>query len=227
MINILYEDNHILVAEKPANIPVQADESQDPDFLNMLKEYVKEKYNKPGQAYLGLVHRLDRPVAGLMVFARTSKAAGRLSDEIRNGRMEKVYLAIVRGIPEKTCGRLQNWLIKDTKNNKVVAYPSIVSGGKEAVLDYEVLASRNNLSLIKINLLTGRAHQIRAQMAANKTPIYGDRKYGQPEDMKVNTPIALYAAKLSFMHPVRKERMTFLSYPPECQPWDKFDFRLD
>ena len=159
-----------------------------------------------------------------MVFARTSKAAARLSEKIRNGQMEKIYLAVVNGIPTKTKGRLVDYLLKDTEKNKVSVVSSGARGAKEAVLDYEVLSSKDNLSLVKIVLHTGRAHQIRVQLSNMGHPIYGDRKYGATGQ---GTDVALYAAKLSFTHPVGDNKLlTFKSYPVSQFPWDKFNLRL-
>ena len=174
MINIIYEDNHLLVVEKPINIPVQEDDSKDLDFLNMLKNYIKKRDNKPGNVYLGLVHRLDRPVGGIMVFAKTSKAASRLSEQVRTRQLKKVYYAVVMGkINEK--GTLKDYLLKDTKKNIV----KVDKKGKEAILNYELIDYKDNLSLVKINLETGRSHQIRVQFSSRNNPLYGDNKYNK------------------------------------------------
>ena len=172
MTKILYEDNHLLVVKKDANMPVQADNSKDIDLLTELKEYIKKKYSKPGNVYLGLVHRLDRPVAGVMVFAKTSKSAERLSEQIRNKTFKKTYYAIVEGKPNKN-GMFKDKLLKDEKTNISKVDPN----GKEAILEYETIATKNNLSLVKINLLTGRSHQIRVQFSYHGYPLYGDMKY--------------------------------------------------
>src|SRR5574344_371724 len=172
MINVIYEDNHLLVVEKPVNIPVQADDSKDIDFLTMLKEYIKNKYNKPGNVYLGLVHRLDRPVGGVMVFAKTSKDDSRLSEEIRLNKMKKTYYAVIEGIPEKK-GTFIDKLLKDEKTNMV----TVNEKGKESILDYELVETKDNLSLVKINLQTGRSHQIRVQFSSRHLPLYGDQRY--------------------------------------------------
>ena len=160
MINIIYEDNHLLVVEKPVNIPVQSDDSKDDDLLTILKAYIKEKYNKPNNVYLGLVHRLDRPVGGIMVFAKTSKAAARLSKQIQQHEFKKTYLAICCSNKLKKQDTLTNYLLKDHKTNMVKEDKK----GKIAILDYELLAVKNDLSLVKINLKTGRSHQIRVQL---------------------------------------------------------------
>ena len=206
MINILYEDNHLLVVEKKIGVLSQSDGSNTPDMLTILKKYLKEKYNKPGNVYLGLVHRLDKNVGGIMVFAKTSKAAKRLSEQIRNHEFSKHYLAICKGIISSD-GKYQDYL-------KRVEYRSIISNNKEgkiAVLNYKVLGIKNNNTLVKINLKTGRYHQIRVQFSYHNHPLLGDEKYGQKGKYK----IALYAYKLSFIHPTKKEKLTFSLLPKE------------
>lgn len=217
MINVLYEDNHLLVVEKPVNIAVQADDSKDKDLLNILKEYLKEKYNKPGNVYLGLVHRLDRPVGGVMVFAKTSKAASRLSDAIRMDELEKTYVAVVIGKANES-DHLEDYLIKDSKTNtsKVTA----ASKGKLALLDYRLLSYKDNMSLVEIDLQTGRSHQIRVQFSSRGLPLYGDQRYNP--NAKPGQQIALFARKLSFNHPVTKERLTFSLPIPDAHPFSLF-----
>ena len=218
-IPILHEDNHLLVVEKPVNVPVQEDDSRDKDLLNLLKEDIKYRYDKPGKVYLGLVHRLDRPVGGVMVFAKTSKAASRLSDVIRKDELDRKYLAIVRGVPKQKKGTLEHYLYKDTQKNKVHAVSSTRAGAKKAVLDYEVLGSSEQLSLVSIRLHTGRSHQIRVQLTEFGFPLYGDQKYGQ----HVNRPgqqIALWAQSLEFPHPTTKEMIKAQSAPPNEYPWN-------
>lgn len=217
IIRILYEDNHLLVVEKPVNLPVQADDSGDEDLLTLLKADLKERHQKPGNVYLGLVHRLDRPVGGVLVFAKTSKAASRLSDVLRKREMERTYLAVVRGNLGEG-GLLTHHLWKDTKKNKVHAVDASHPGGKKAVLHYETIERQDGMSLLAIRLHTGRSHQIRVQMAASGAPLYGDQKYGQ----HVNRPgqqIALWAHTLSFPHPTTKEILKFESNPPSEHPW--------
>lgn len=214
-INVVYEDNHILVVEKPINVPTQEDESKDIDFLTMLKEYIKVKYNKPGNVYLGLIHRLDRPVGGIMVFAKTSKAASRLSEQVRNKTFKKIYNAVVDGtIDEK--GRLIDYLLKDTKKNIV----RVDKNGKEAILNYKRLNYKGNYSLVEINLETGRSHQIRVQMMNHGYPLYGDQKYNK--NAKVGEQIALFAKKIEFVHPTTKEKMTFELDLPNRKPFNIF-----
>lgn len=218
-IPILYEDNHLLVVEKPVNIPVQADDSQDQDMLTLLKEDLKVRYNKPGNVFLGLVHRLDRPVGGAMVFAKTSKSASRLSDIIRRQALDRNYLAVVRGTPPEKKGLLTHYLVKDSSQNKVFTASASNKKAKKAVLEYEVIGHADGLSLLSIRLHTGRSHQIRVQFSASGCPLYGDQKYGQ----SVNRPgqqIALWSNGLAFKHPTKEETITVQSKPPEQYPWN-------
>jgi 23S rRNA pseudouridine1911/1915/1917 synthase len=219
---LIYEDNHLLVVEKPVNIPSQADESTDPDLLTILKNDLKCRYQKPGEAYLGLVHRLDRPVGGVMVFAKTSKAAARLSAQIRNGEFQKRYLAVVHGRPEQNQGTLKHWLLKDGSLNKVSVVPEPQMGAKEAILDYQVLTEGEGLSLVRINLQTGRSHQIRVQLSAIGHPLYGDQKYGA-EYNQPGQQIALWATQIRCLHPTKNEAMNFQAAPPNQYPWNLFD----
>lgn len=207
-LNVLYEDNHIIVVVKEANIPVQEDNTKDMDMLSIIKKYLKEKYNKPGNVYLGLVHRLDRPVGGVMVFAKTSKAASRLSEQIRNNELKKTYVALVHG-KVKDDERLVNYLIKDesTNTSKVTSKDL----GKESILEYNLISYRDNMSLININLITGRHHQIRVQLSNINHPVYGDQRYGID---KIGVQIHLWAYKLEFRHPVTKEQLIF-EYKPK------------
>ena len=216
MINILFEDNHILVVEKPINIPVQEDISRDKDFLSMIKEYIKNKYKKPGNVYVGLVHRLDRPVGGLMVFAKTSKAASRLSEQIRQSNISKHYLAVLEGKLEPKEGTLKDKLLKDEKNNIV----KVDENGKEAILNYKVLEYVDNKTLVDVDLVTGRSHQIRVQFSSRGYPLYGDQKYNI--NVKEKEQIALYAYKLSFDHPTTKEHLNFEYKPKDIYPWNIF-----
>lgn len=218
-IKILYEDNHLLVVEKPANIASQQDETNDPDMLTLLKEDIKRRYNKPGEVFLGLVHRLDRPVGGAMVFARTSKAASRLSEQIRSRQFRKTYLAVVHGIPEKKSDTLRHYLLKNERTNTVKIVEKSVEGGKEAILDYTVLESVDGYSLLRVNLHTGRPHQIRVQLSAIGHPLYGDQKYGESVN-KHGQQIALWSVEIGLMHPTLKEEMVFKSQPPDKEPWN-------
>lgn len=213
MINVVYEDNHIIVVEKPVNIPVQADDSKDLDFLSMIKKYIKDKYNKPGNVYVGLVHRLDRPVGGIMVFAKTSKAASRLSEQVRLNKIKKVYHAVIEGKPLKE-GHLEDYLLKDSKTNTT----KVNKSGKLSILDYKLISTVKNLSLVKVFLKTGRSHQIRVQFSSRNLPLYGDQRYNK--NAKVGQQIALYATSLSFEHPTTKENLTFELDLPNKYPWN-------
>lgn len=217
-LKVIYEDNHIIVVEKPPNIPSQGDKTEDVDMLTLIKEYLKEKYNKPGNVYLGLVHRLDRPVGGVMIFAKTSKAASRLSNQVREKIFKKEYLAIVDGKPEKNTGTLENYLLKNEKNNISRIVKEGTPGSKYAKLDYEVLKYNKeiNLSLLKILLHTGRHHQIRVQLAGMGHSICGDQKYGTRGRGK---QISLWAYKLTIEHPITKESMSFIDIPDPIGPW--------
>ena len=209
---VIYEDNHIIVVEKMINVPSQADKTEDEDMLSLIKKYLKEKYNKPGNVYLGLVHRLDRPVGGVMVFAKTSKAASRLSEEVRNKTFEKEYLVICNGKMEKEKDTLVDYLWKDEKNNRSYVVKKTKKNAKQAILDYEVLKydKKQNLSLLKINLHTGRHHQIRVQLSSRMHAIYGDSKY---HGRGKGNPICLWAYKLTIIHPITKKEMTFEALP--------------
>lgn len=214
--NIIYEDNHLLIVEKPNGIPVQEDSSKDIDMLTILKNYRKEKENKPGEAFIGLVHRLDRPVAGIMVFAKTSKAASRLSDQIRQNKFHKTYIAVVEGTLPKE-GKLEDYLIKNKKENK--SFITTKEKGKYSCLEYQVLSVKNNLSLIEINLITGRSHQIRLQFSSRNHPLVGDSKYG---DNPNKIDIALFAKSITLTHPTTKEELTFTLEIPNKYPFNLF-----
>ena len=213
-LNVLYEDNHIIVVEKPINMLSQGDATKDIDLLTVVKKYVKEKYNKPGNVYIGLVHRLDRPVGGVMVFARSSKAAARLSKQIKEHQIEKKYLAVVTGKLEKS-GVLEDYLEKLPTGNTIVS-----KTGKLAILKYEVIDynEKTNHSLVKIELKTGRHHQIRVQFASRGHYLCGDQRYGKVD----NTQLALFSNELSFYHPISKEKMTFTLSPPREGYWTEF-----
>ena len=216
-INVIYEDNHLLVVEKPVNMPVCEDESHDLDLLNVLKDYIKNKYNKPGNVYLGLVHRLDRPVGGVMVFAKTSKAASRLSSQVSNRELDKTYVAVVNGkVPDK--GEMFDYLVKDNKKN--ISYVTDKEHGKEAKLKFKRLGYKDNCSLVDIHLETGRSHQIRVQFSSRGFPLVGDAKYNKNHDGK--TSVALFAKSLSFKHPVSKEILSFELDIPNRYPFSLF-----
>lgn len=215
MNSVIYEDNHLLVVEKKPNVLVQADDTNDLDLLTILKKYLKDKYNKPGNVYLGLVHRLDRPVGGIMVFAKTSKAASRLSEQVRNHQIKKEYMAVLCG-KAKEGDTLKDYLLKDEKTNIV----KVDASGKYAELDYKLLEYCDNLSLVKIDLKTGRSHQIRVQFSSRNLALWGDQKYNK--EVEVGQQIALYATSLSFYHPTTKELLTFKIDVPDSYPWSLF-----
>lgn len=217
-LEVIYEDNQIIVVKKEPNIPSQADKTEDMDMLTIIKAYLKEKYNKPGNVYLGLVHRLDRPVGGVMVFAKTSKAASRLSNQVREKIFKKKYIAVVDGKFEQKQGILEDYLYKDERNNISKVVNPEKKNAKLAKLDYEVLVYNEikDLSLVKVNLHTGRHHQIRVQLAHSGHSIFGDQKYGTRGKGK---QIALWAYELTIQHPISKEEMTFKCLPESNGTW--------
>lgn len=217
-LEILYEDNHIIVVVKPPNIPSQADSSKDVDMLSIVKNYIKEKYNKPGNVYVGLVQRLDRPVSGIMIFAKTSKAASRLTEEIKQHKIKKTYLAVVRGLFNVKEGSLVNYIVKQNDNSSKITTEEF---GKLAKLKYTVIDEnrKKNLSLVRINLETGRHHQIRVQFANINHPLYGDQRYG----INDRKQIALLSYKVEFVHPTKKEVMEFSIKVPKNEPWELFN----
>lgn len=214
-LNVLYEDNHVIVVEKPVNVLSQGDDTGDLSLLDIVKEYVKVKYNKPGNVYIGLIHRLDRPVGGIMVFARTSKAAARLSKQVSEHNFSKKYYAIVSGKMEKETGKFIDNLKKLDNGNTVVA-----RDGKEAVLTYKVIEYSKDVdaSLVDINLETGRHHQIRVQFASRGHALLGDQRYGKQD----RSQIALFSYELEFEHPVSKEKMKFTLKPEKKGHWTSF-----
>lgn len=214
-LEILYEDNHVIVVYKPANILSQGDATGDKDMLTLVKEYIKEKYHKPGNVYLGLVHRLDRPVQGVMVFAKSSKAAARLTKQIQNHEFQKHYLAIINGKLNEKNGEFHDYLEKLENGNTVVTDSK---HGKESILKYEVLKEINDCSLVRIELITGRHHQIRVQFASRGYPLVGDQRYGKLD----NKQICLCSYQLSFLHPITKERLNFERYPNKNDEWKPF-----
>ena len=213
---IIYEDNHIIVVIKPYNIPVQADKSGDLDMLTIIKNYIKQRDNKPGNVYLGLVHRLDRPTGGVMVFAKTSKSATRLTAELKAKEIKKKYLCVVLGKPQIAQNRLETYLKKDEKTNTVSIAPKLEAGSKQAILEYNLINTKNNLSLLEINLITGRSHQIRVQMSKQlNLSLFGDFKYG---DKAHGGNLALWAYELTFTHPTTKQNLKFMVAPDYTNP---------
>ena len=217
-LKVLYEDNHIIVVEKPVNIPSQGDKTGDLDMLTIIKAYLKKKYDKPGDVYLGLVHRLDRPTGGVMVFAKTSKAASRLSEQVRDKKFHKKYLAIVDGKMEKNKDTFKDFLLKNEKTNTSKVVKEGTKNAKEAILDYEVIKYNDeiNMSAVKVDLHTGRHHQIRVQFASRGHSLSGDQKYGTRGRGK---GLALWAYYLSFEHPTQKKIMEFEDYPEKTGSW--------
>ena len=219
---VLYEDNHVIVVLKPQNVPSCEDETKDKDLLTVIKEHIKEKENKQGNVYVGLVHRLDRPTGGVMVYAKRSKAAARLSEQMQNGDFEKKYAAVLAGELKTKRATLTNYLKKNPINNMVYVCPPVTEGAKFAELEYDVLEEKSGLTLALIKLHTGRSHQIRVQMANVGAPVYGDMRYGGEKAKKGK--LALWAVSLSFTHPVSKERLCFKIQPPaDLIPWKYFD----
>lgn len=214
-LNVLYEDNHIIVAEKPVNVLSQGDNTGDISLLDMVKEYVKVKYNKPGNVFIGLIHRLDRPVGGIMVFARTSKAASRLSKQLNEHNFAKKYYAIVSGKMEKDSDVFIDNLKKMENGNTIVAVD-----GKKSILSYKVIeySKKDDASLVDISLETGRHHQIRVQFASRGHALLGDQRYGKSDF----TQIALFSYSLEFVHPVTKEKLNFVLKPEKKGHWTKF-----
>lgn len=217
-LKVIFEDNHIIVVEKQPNIPSQGDKTNDIDMLTIIKEYIKEKYNKPGNVYLGLIHRLDRPVGGVMVFAKTSKAAARLSEQVREKIFKKQYLVVVDGKFEKSNGIMKDYLLKNERNNLSKVANKDTKNAKYAELEYKVIKYKEeiNLSVVKVDLHTGRHHQIRVQFSSRNHSIYGDQKYGTRGRGK---QIALWAHSLTIKHPITKEEMIFESTPELNGTW--------
>lgn len=218
--NVIYEDNHIIVVNKESGEIVQGDKTGDAPLSDCVKDYIKQKYQKPGNVFLGVTHRLDRPVSGLVIFARTSKALSRLNEMFRKGDVHKTYWAIVKNCPTESEGRLVHWIVRNEKQNKSYAYAHEVKDSKKAVLDYRVLASGDNYHILEINLLTGRHHQIRCQLAAIGCPIRGDLKYGAQRS-NPDGSISLLSRHVELIHPVSKERLSFDAPLPQEKIWQK------
>ena len=217
MIEVLYEDNHLIAVNKKSGDIVQGDKTGDTPLSDFVKEYIKKKYNKPGEVFLGTIHRLDRPTSGIVLYARTSKALSRMNEQFRNKEVQKTYLAVVDNIPPNNAGTLDNYLQKNQKQNK--SYVTKGSNGKHAILDYKLLKKLDNFYLIEIKPQTGRHHQIRVQLANIGCIIKGDLKYGAKRSNK-DASIHLLAQKLEFIHPVKKEPITIVSPTPKDSVWD-------
>ena len=219
---VLHEDRHVIVVVKPANVPSQADESGDADMLTVVKQHLMKEYDKES-AYCGLVHRLDRPTGGVMVFAKTSKAAERLCEQIKSGEFEKTYFCVTCGVPREKSSTLVHYLKKNEAKNVVMVVPMLTEGAKKAELHYDVLESKQGFALVRVKLFTGRSHQIRVQMSTIGCPLFGDAKYGA-DPRTVGRDLGLWATELRFVHPVSKEMMNFIVYPPEdTVPWKAFE----
>ena len=219
---VVYEDNHIIVVNKTSSEIVQGDKTGDTPLSEMVKQYLKEKYNKPGNVFIGVTHRLDRPVSGLVVFAKTSKALPRLNEMFRNGEVKKTYWAIVKECPKETEGELVHYLVRNEKQNKSYAYDKEVKNSKKAVLHYKLIGHSQNYYLLEVDLKTGRHHQIRCQLAKMGCPIKGDLKYGFPRS-NPDGSICLHARTVQFVHPVAKEMIQLTAPVPEGNLWNGFE----
>ena len=219
---VVYEDNHIVVVNKTSSEIVQGDKTGDTPLSEMVKQYLKEKYNKPGNVFIGVTHRLDRPVSGLVVFAKTSKALPRLNEMFRNGEVKKTYWAIVKECPKETEGELVHYLVRNEKQNKSYAYDKEVKNSKKAVLHYKLIGHSQNYYLLEVDLKTGRHHQIRCQLAKMGCPIKGDLKYGSPRS-NPDGSICLHARTVQFVHPVSKEMLRLTAPVPEGNLWSGFE----
>jgi 23S rRNA pseudouridine1911/1915/1917 synthase len=218
-LQVLFEDNHLIIVNKRPGDIVQGDKTGDMPLSEVVKEFIKEKYNKPGNVYLGVVHRLDRPTSGIVLFAKTSKALPRLNKLFAEKEANKTYWAIVKNIPEKTSDTLVHWLKRNTKQNKSYANKKEVPESKKAILEYRLLKKLDRYALLEIDLKTGRHHQIRSQLSSIGSPIKGDLKYGFDRS-NLDGSIHLHARKLQFVHPVNKETITVVAPPPKESIWD-------
>ena len=219
---VVYEDNHIIVVNKTSSEIVQGDKTGDTPLSEMVKQYLKEKYNKPGNVFIGVTHRLDRPVSGLVVFAKTSKALPRLNEMFRNGEVKKTYWAIVKECPKETEGELVHYLVRNEKQNKSYAYDKEVKNSKKAILHYKLIGHSQNYYLLEVDLKTGRHHQIRCQLAKMGCPIKGDLKYGAQRS-NPDGSICLHARMVKFIHPVSKELIELTAPVPAGNLWNGFD----
>lgn len=218
---VLYEDNHIIIVNKTASEIVQGDKTGDTPLSEIVKQYLKEKYQKPGNVFIGVTHRLDRPVSGLVVFAKTSKALGRLNEMFRVGEVKKTYWAIVKNMPPEPEGELVHYLVRNEKQNKSYAYDSEKPGSKKAILHYRLIGRSDNYCLLEVDLKTGRHHQIRCQLAKMGCPLRGDLKYGFPRS-NPDGSICLHARRVRFVHPVSKELIEVVAPVPDSNLWHAF-----
>ncbi len=219
---VVYEDNHIIVVNKTASEIVQGDKTGDVPLSEMVQQYLKEKYNKPGNVFIGVTHRLDRPVSGLVVFAKTSKALARLNEMFRTGDVKKTYWAIVKERPRELEGELEHWLVRNEKQNKSYAYDKEKAGAKKAILHYKLIGHSQNYHLLEVDLKTGRHHQIRCQLAKMGCPIKGDLKYGSPRS-NPDGSICLHARRVQFIHPVSKQEIDLIAPLPSGNLWNGFE----
>ena len=218
---VLYEDNHIIIVYKQSGEIVQGDKTGDKPLSETIKEWIKQKYAKPGNVFLGVVHRLDRPVSGIVVFAKTSKAISRLNNMFRNGEVRKTYWAMVQTAPNMPEATLTNWLVRNEKQNKSYVYNNEMPNAKQAILKYKTIGQTEHYTLLEVNLLTGRHHQIRCQLAAMGCPIKGDLKYGARRS-NPDGSISLLSHKVEFIHPVSKQKIVVVSPLPTEKVWDNF-----
>lgn len=216
--NVLYEDNHIIIVNKASGEIVQGDKTGDTPLVETVRAYIKEKYNKPGNVFCGLTHRLDRPVSGVVIFAKTSKALERINNMLKNHEIKKTYWAIVKNTPKQEAGTLVNYLVRNEKQNKSYAYSTEKPNSKRAELNYKVIGKSDNYTLLEVNLITGRHHQIRCQLAAMGCPIKGDLKYGFSRS-NPDGSISLHARRVEFTHPVSKERIHVEAPTPVDNLW--------
>ena len=219
---VVYEDNHIIIVNKTASEIVQGDKTGDTPLSETVKEYLKEKYQKPGNVFIGVTHRLDRPVSGLVLFAKTSKALSRLNEMFKRGEVQKTYWAVVKNRPPQEEGTLSHWLLRNEKQNKSYAYDKEKPGSKHALLDYRLIAASDNYYLLEVNLKTGRHHQIRCQLSKMGCPIKGDLKYGFARS-NTDGSICLHARRIAFVHPVSKEVIELTAPLPSGNLWNGFD----
>jgi 23S rRNA pseudouridine1911/1915/1917 synthase len=221
MLTVLYEDNHLLAINKESGTLVQGDATGDKPLVDICKDYIKEKYQKPGEVFLGVVHRLDRPVSGVVVFARTSKSLERMNELFRNRETQKTYWALVDKMPQSQEGTLIHWLVKDEKKNKTTAYKKEHPEGQRSELNYKIIEWKSGLFLLEVNPITGRPHQIRVQLASMGCAIVGDVKYGFNQANE-DASICLHARQLEFVHPVRKELVVITATLPKNHFWKPF-----